>query len=60
MNTHKKKVVIYTRVSCDVQPPEGCADQEQLVRDTLTKAGIDHSEVLVLRDKFERGAKTSS
>jgi DNA invertase Pin-like site-specific DNA recombinase len=46
----KRRIAIYMRSSSRASAEESCAEQEKLIRAGLTKNGIDHGAVFVLRD----------
>ena len=52
--TFETKLVIYCRLSSDMQSSHSCADQERAVRESLTRLGIDHKNAIVLCDDAER------
>ncbi len=53
----RKKLVIYTHFSPEMQSRKTCTAQERKVRDALGKMGIDHSEAVVIHDKRGSGIK---
>ena len=51
-------VVIYARYSTDMQNPQSCADQVRVVREQLSRRGIDHDNAQVIVDEGISGTRT--